>query len=32
MSQELFRREALEARRGSWLGAISLAQPLWRWR
>src|SRR5690606_39827424 len=31
MSQELFRREALEARRGSWLGAISLAQPLRLW-
>ena len=31
MSQELFRREALEARRTSWLGAISLAQPLQLW-
>ena len=31
MSHELFRREALEARRTSWLGAISLAQPLRLW-
>lgn len=31
MSQELFRREALEARRTSWLGAISLAQPPRLW-
>ena len=31
MSQELFRREALEARRTSWLGAISLAQPMQLW-
>lgn len=30
MSQ-LFRKEALEAKRGSWLGAISLAQPLSLW-
>src|SRR5688572_23811359 len=28
MSQELFRREVLEARRGSWLGEISLVQPV----
>lgn len=27
----LFRKEALEAKRGSWLGAISLAQPLSLW-
>ncbi|MFT3761361.1 MAG: HlyD family efflux transporter periplasmic adaptor subunit [Pseudoxanthomonas sp.] len=31
MSQELFRREVLEARRTSWLGGISLAQPLRLW-
>ena len=31
MTQELFRKEALEARRTSWLGAISLAQPLRLW-
>lgn len=31
MSQELFRKEALEARRTQWLGAISLAQPLRLW-
>ncbi len=31
MSQELFRREALQARRSGWLGAISLAQPLRLW-
>lgn len=31
MSGELFRREALDARRGQWLGAISLAQPLRTW-
>ncbi|KAF1695720.1 HlyD family secretion protein [Pseudoxanthomonas koreensis] len=29
--QELFRKEALEARGTSWLGAISLAQPLRLW-
>jgi membrane fusion protein len=29
--QSLFRKEALEAKRGSWLGAISLAQPLSLW-
>lgn len=28
MTQELFRKEAIEARRTSWLGAISLAQPV----
>jgi membrane fusion protein len=27
----LFRREVLEAKRGSWLGSISLAQPLRLW-
>jgi membrane fusion protein len=31
MTQELFRREALEARRTQRLGAISLAQPLQLW-
>src|SRR5690606_29670839 len=31
MALELFRREALEARRGQWLGAVSLAQPLGLW-
>lgn len=31
MTQELFRKEALDAKRGSWLGAISLAQPLSLW-
>jgi membrane fusion protein len=31
MSQELFRREVLEAQRGSWLGSVSLAQPLQVW-
>lgn len=31
MSESLFRREALEAKRGSWLGSISLAQPLPLW-
>ncbi|MDQ2702944.1 MAG: HlyD family secretion protein [Pseudomonadota bacterium] len=31
MSQELFRREALEARRTSWLGGVSLAQPVSIW-
>lgn len=31
MTQELFRREVLEARRGSWLGGIVLAQPLRLW-
>jgi len=31
MTQELFRREALEARRTHWLGGISLAQPLRLW-
>lgn len=28
MTKELFRREALEARRSGWLGSISLAQPM----
>jgi len=31
MSEELFRREVLDARCTSWLGAISLAQPLALW-
>lgn len=31
MSQPLFRHEVLDAQRGSWLGAISLAQPLRAW-
>lgn len=31
MSGPLFRREALEARRGHWLGGISLAQPVRLW-
>lgn len=31
MSQELFRREVLEAKRASWLGGISLAQPVRLW-
>lgn len=31
MSEELFRKEALEARRTQWLGDISLAQPLRLW-
>ena len=31
MSGELFRREALEARKVRWLGGISLAQPLRPW-
>ena len=31
MSQELFRREVLEAKRTSWLGGISLAQPVRLW-
>lgn len=31
MSQELFRREVLEAKRTSWLGGISLAQPIRLW-
>lgn len=31
MSQELFRREVLEAKRTSWLGGISLAQPIQLW-
>lgn len=31
MNQELFRREALEAKRRGWLGDISLAQPARLW-
>ncbi|WP_147652973.1 HlyD family secretion protein [Vulcaniibacterium gelatinicum] len=31
MSGDLFRREVFEARRNTWLGAISLAQPLSLW-
>lgn len=31
MPQDLFRKEVLEARRTSWLGGISLAQPLRLW-
>lgn len=31
MTQDLFRKEVLEARRGSWLGSISLAQPVRLW-
>lgn len=31
MSQPLFRKEVLDAKRGSWLGGISLAQPLSLW-
>jgi membrane fusion protein len=31
MAQELFRREVLDARRTSWLGGISLAQPIRLW-
>ena len=31
MSQELFRREVLDARRGSWLGCISPVQPSHFW-
>lgn len=31
MTQALFRKEALEARRTSWLGGISLAQPIRLW-
>ena len=31
MTQVLFRKEALEARRTQWLGGISLAQPLRLW-
>ena len=31
MPQSLFRQEFLEAKRGSWLGGISLAQPLQLW-
>lgn len=31
MSNDLFRKEVMEARRASWLGGISLAQPLRLW-
>ena len=31
MTQSLFRKEAIEARRTSWLGGISLVQPLRLW-
>ena len=31
MTESLFRREALEAKRRGWLGSISLAQPLRLW-
>lgn len=31
MTESLFRQEVLDAKRGSWLGAISLAQPLSLW-
>ena len=31
MTQPLFRPEVLEAKRGSWLGGISLAQPVRLW-
>lgn len=31
MSQQLFRKEVLEAKRVSWLGGISLAQPIRLW-
>lgn len=31
MPPSLFRQEALDARRGSWLGGVSLAQPLKLW-
>ncbi len=31
VTEPLFRQEVLEAKRGSWLGAISLAQPLALW-
>ena len=31
MTQPLFRPEVMEAKRGSWLGGISLAQPLSLW-
>lgn len=31
MSQDLFRKEVLDAKRSSWLGAISLAQPINIW-
>ena len=31
MTESLFRKEALDAKRGSWLGSICLAQPLSFW-
>ena len=31
MTESLFRQEVLDAKRGSWLGSISLAQPLSLW-
>lgn len=31
MSQQLFRKEVFEAKRTSWLGGISLAQPIRLW-
>ncbi|MEL1265173.1 HlyD family secretion protein [Pseudoxanthomonas putridarboris] len=31
MSQSLFRQEVLDAKRGNWLGGISLAQPVRLW-
>jgi membrane fusion protein len=31
MSEDLFRHEVLEAKRTSWLGGISLVQPLSLW-
>ena len=31
MTESLFRKEVLEAKRTSWLGPISLAQPLPAW-
>lgn len=31
MSHDLFRKEVMEANRGSWLGGISLAQPIRLW-
>lgn len=31
MSHDLFRKEVMEAKRGSWLGEMSLAQPAWLW-
>lgn len=31
LEQGLFRQEAIDARRGQWLGAINVATPLSRW-